>query len=84
MVQYLRAPLLELRLGEVRRINLPRTPVNRGMKRGREDRPRNVHGYRTGAMDCLGASLVGVLEAATPGLFQREQDRGPRAAVGTV
>ena len=30
MDQYLRAPLLELRKAEVRRIYLPRTPVHRG------------------------------------------------------
>ena len=30
MDQYLRAPLLERRLGEGPRINLPRTPVHRG------------------------------------------------------
>ena len=33
------------------------TLVNKGAKRGREDRSGNVDGYRTGAMDCLGVSL---------------------------
>jgi hypothetical protein len=38
----------------------------------------------TGSLgDVLAYALVGVIEAATPGLFGGERDRGPRAAVST-
>src|SRR5215216_3092568 len=42
---------------QLRRIHLPRTPVNKCTKRCQEDRSGNVDGYHTGAMDRFGVSL---------------------------
>jgi hypothetical protein len=56
--------------------------VARLLKSASED-PPSTHSVGPVLRDVLAYAFVGVVEAATPGLLQRERDRGPRAAAGT-
>jgi hypothetical protein len=69
---------------ELRRISLPRTRVNKGLRKGREDRFGKPLGVELGLRGALAqGSACGVVEAATPGLHERERDGVRRGAVGT-
>jgi hypothetical protein len=60
------------------------TSVNKGVRKGWEDRFGTPMGVELGLPDVLARGLAcGVVEAATPGLHERKRDGVRRAAVGT-
>ena len=62
----------------------PRTPLNKGIRKVWEDRLGKPMGVGLGLRDVLAQGLArGLVEAATPGLHERERDGVRRAAVGT-